>query len=332
MIQINIPSGTTKVTTQAAYQYDYGQVLRITGANVPSSCQVHFVNKTSGKAIVRLGDPVDGGLETTIPDELLESEHTINAFIYVLGEGTGQTVIHIETPVIARAEPEGHIDPITPSAQTQLEQMIAAINGSLERNEELVETSTAQVKTSTEQVATATALYEGIKEVERAYIEIPAHETTYLEVGKKYKITDHRNYGDDWEIAIKYVYEQDYRANYTYPEVIFELPEYDAAKPYVYVELTDVIIEQSAWGWAININYKINGEAKNYYYDTHDQDAVIYKITNPYRVDNPTQIYEVNEGAGVIMKHAVPEPPETNGTYTLKATVNNGAITYKWEG
>ena len=26
----------------------------------------------------------------------------------------------------------------------------------------------------------------------------------------------------------------------------------------------------------------------------------------------------------------IPAPPSTNGTYTLKATVNNGTVTYSW--
>ena len=303
MIQINIPKETTKVTTQAAYQYDYGQVLRITGANIPSSCQVHFVNKRREKAIVRPGNPVNGGLEAVIPDALLESEYPINAFIYLLGEGTGQTIIHIEIPVIARPKPEDYIDPIPPSAQTQLEEMIAAVNASLERQEELVALSTAQVEESTEQVARISALHDGIKEVERAYIEIPTGETTYLELGKKYKVV---NEGTAWNIEINYLFDVDYRGTITHKTVTFELPEFNPARPYVFVKLINAeVVQSGATGneQAINITYEIDGEAKTYTYATGDPNAGIIENGEPYRVKDAKQIYEVNEEAGVLVKN-----------------------------
>ncbi len=141
MIIVNIPAGVTKVTTTPLYEWDYGQVLRITGDGLPSVCQVHFCDKTCDKTIVRIGSPVSGGIEVPIPDKLLENEWSINAFIYICGDDCGQTIKHIQIPVVKRKQPEDFIDPIPPTAQTQLEEMIAAVNETLEDIEALYDST-----------------------------------------------------------------------------------------------------------------------------------------------------------------------------------------------
>lgn len=138
MIEVNIPAGVSKITTPTSlYQWDYGQVLQITGDGMPSVCHVHFANKTTPKAIVRLASPITDGITVPIPDILLENEWEINAFVYVCGEGCGQTIKQVQIPVIKRKQPEDYTEEIPPSMQTELEAMIANVNTQLETIEEL---------------------------------------------------------------------------------------------------------------------------------------------------------------------------------------------------
>lgn len=128
MLIVDFPNNVNKLTTSPLYQWDYGQVLKITGLGTLQVVQVHFCNRSCVETIVRLGSSIDDGLEVAIPDSLLEDEWDINAFIYVFGENCAQTIKHVQIPVIKRKKPEDYIDPIPPSAQTELEQMIAHVN------------------------------------------------------------------------------------------------------------------------------------------------------------------------------------------------------------
>lgn len=139
MIEVYIPKGVTKVEASTPlYQWDYGRKLRITGDDVPSACQVHFCDRTCDKTKVRIASPIDGGIEVAIPDDLLKNKYPINAFFYVTTTGAGYTVIHVHIPVIERKEPEAYIEPVPPTVQSQMEQMIASANAVLEDIEEKV--------------------------------------------------------------------------------------------------------------------------------------------------------------------------------------------------
>lgn len=137
MVEVNIPVGITKVTASPPlFQWDYGQILRITGNNLPSVCEVHFCNKNCKETIVCLGKLVDiNTIETPIPDRLLKDEFDINAFIYVVGENCGNTIKQIHIPVTKRKKPEDYVDPLPEEAQTELETLIANINGTLNKIE-----------------------------------------------------------------------------------------------------------------------------------------------------------------------------------------------------
>ena len=136
MITINIPRGVDKVSTSPVYQWDYGQVLRITGDDLPTISQVHFCNADCDKAIVRVASTVNAGLEVTIPDKMFQSELAINAFIYLNEEKCGKTIKHIQIPVYARTQPEDYVDPLPEDVQTQLEEMIANVNTMVRQAEE----------------------------------------------------------------------------------------------------------------------------------------------------------------------------------------------------
>ena len=93
-------------------QYDYGQVLRIQGLNLPTAVEIHFgLEETGGTTTTRIGVTKDGVTDVPIPDSMLENgdtslDYTIYAFIYLTDETSGKTVHRIRMQVKARSKPE----------------------------------------------------------------------------------------------------------------------------------------------------------------------------------------------------------------------------------
>ena len=94
------------------WQYDYGQILRIQGLNLPPAIEIHFaLQKTGGTSKTRIGITKDGVTDVPIPDSMLENEdemkdYDIYAFIYITDETSGQTEYRITLRVKARPKPE----------------------------------------------------------------------------------------------------------------------------------------------------------------------------------------------------------------------------------
>ena len=116
--------GLREVTTAPLWQYDYGQILQITGLDLPQAFEVHFSNsRKSGETITQIG--TDN--QVTIPDMYLTSGADIYAFVF-LHDGTddGETEYVIKIPVRERPEPSD-IEP-TPEQQDAITEAIAALN------------------------------------------------------------------------------------------------------------------------------------------------------------------------------------------------------------
>lgn len=112
--------GNRMVTSNALWQYDYGQILQIKGIALPDMYEVHFSVSDSGNAYVSIGD--ENGVD--IPDELLEIGDSIYAHIYLhTGTDDGETEYRIVIPVHKRAKPT-HETP-TPVQQSEIERLIA---------------------------------------------------------------------------------------------------------------------------------------------------------------------------------------------------------------
>lgn len=120
-------SGCGYTTTENLWQYDYGQILQITGLDLPDAYQVHFCNKGDLTTIEMIGDA--GGV--TIPDNLLENGTPINAYIYLhTGTDDGETEYKITIPVNQRPEPSD--EQPTPAQQSAIDAAIAALNSAIE--------------------------------------------------------------------------------------------------------------------------------------------------------------------------------------------------------
>lgn len=95
-----------------ASQWNYGEVLRIQGLNLPKSVEIHFsLEKTAGQAITRIGTTKDGVTDVVIPESLLENEgalqdYFIFAWIYLTNATSGRTEHKLKIKVEARSKPE----------------------------------------------------------------------------------------------------------------------------------------------------------------------------------------------------------------------------------
>ena len=99
------------------WQWDYGQVLRIQGLNLPKAVEIHFsLQESGGEAKKRVGFTKDGVTDVVIPDSMLENEESLGnydiyAFIYLTDDTSGQTEYKICMPVKARPKPEAFTKP-----------------------------------------------------------------------------------------------------------------------------------------------------------------------------------------------------------------------------
>ena len=116
-------SRAKETTTYALWQWDYGQILQITGLELPDPYEVHFSNSQyKGEAKTQIGI-ADG---VTIPDEYMTTGDDVYAFIYLHeGDADGETEYKIHIPVRKRPQPtDGEV---TPQEQTAISQAIALL-------------------------------------------------------------------------------------------------------------------------------------------------------------------------------------------------------------
>lgn len=139
IIDIELTGRSTR-RDQKLWQYDYGQVLRIAGKEFPKVTEVQFsLQQSGGHTLDRIGTSNNGLLTVQIPNELLQnkgttSDYTIYAFVYLSGDGYGNTKYMIQLPVESRPEPtDPSEDPtIDPSI---FKDAINSVNASAERAE-----------------------------------------------------------------------------------------------------------------------------------------------------------------------------------------------------
>ena len=124
--------GLREVATAPLWQWDYGQILRITGLDLPQAFEVHFSNsRKSGETITQIGTDS----QVVIPDMYLTSGADIYCFIFLHdGLTDGETEYVIKIPVRERPEPSD-IEP-TPEQQDVITEAIAALNDAVEQTGE----------------------------------------------------------------------------------------------------------------------------------------------------------------------------------------------------
>lgn len=137
MVIVNFEDENYKRVT-GLWKWDYGQVLRIQGLNLPKAVEIHFsLQESGGEAKKRVGFTKDGVTDVVIPESMLENEEAIDsyniyAFIYLTDDTSGQTEYKICMPVKARPKPEAFD---APEDKKLFEEAIRAVNESAERAE-----------------------------------------------------------------------------------------------------------------------------------------------------------------------------------------------------
>lgn len=122
--------GKRTAIARALYQWDYGQILRVTDLELPVAYEVHFALTKTGNSVTQIGN-ADG---VAIPDSVLQHSGSIYAWFYLHDTGSdGETRYEILIPVIQRARPTNETP--TPVQQDVITETIAALDDAVERAE-----------------------------------------------------------------------------------------------------------------------------------------------------------------------------------------------------
>lgn len=137
IVTADFTGGRTDARTAPIWQWDYGQILEITGVELPSPFQVQFSNTpAAGESPEALGE--NGSV--AIPDAFLTSGENIYAFVFLhTGADDGETVYRITIPVNDRPEPTSE-EP-TPVQQDVIDQAIAALQAAVQQTQSDVQSA-----------------------------------------------------------------------------------------------------------------------------------------------------------------------------------------------
>ncbi|QOI66160.1 tail fiber protein [Ruminococcus phage phiRg519T2] len=148
-------------TANGVRQWDYGQILRIQGLQLPTAVEVHFALIDSKDSVTRIGITKDGVTDVVIPDSMIEAGKNIFAYVYLRDSESGQTEYEIKIVVTTRAKPEAFD---TPEDKELFAQAIEAVNEAADRAEKAGQAATEAVETAkTEAVQAVQA--EGAKQI-----------------------------------------------------------------------------------------------------------------------------------------------------------------------
>ncbi len=165
---VSVKLDSRYASTLGVWQYDYGQVLRITGPELPPAVEVQFsLDEKSGETLSRVGTTVDGVTEVKIPDELLThsatSNYRIYAYIYLTDESSGNTKYEITIPVRVRSKPTSPTE--DPETDPDLfRETVVAVNASAERAENAASSATESAASAEETLIEIKRVADGISE------------------------------------------------------------------------------------------------------------------------------------------------------------------------
>lgn len=129
---------TYKEIYTGIWQHDYGQILRITGADLPKAVEVQFSLKDKGgDTLTRIGTTVDDATEVKVPDSFLKNEnctqnYLIYAWIYVTDDTSGNTEYQIILHVKSRPKPEEPTEEPLPEPNI-FHETVEAVNDAADR-------------------------------------------------------------------------------------------------------------------------------------------------------------------------------------------------------
>ena len=153
MITAAFNDGEEYKMVSGLWQWDYGQILRIQGLNLPTAVEVDFAVAGASESVARIGTTKDGVTDVVIPDSLIETGKNLVAYVYLRDSESGNTEYQIDMVVSKRAKPEAYD---TPEDKELFGQAIEAVNKAAERAEKAGQTA-QEAATKTGQDAEQTA-------------------------------------------------------------------------------------------------------------------------------------------------------------------------------
>ena len=132
---------TCKEIYTGIWQHDYGQILRITGVDLPKAVEVQFsLRDKGGDTLTRIGTTVDGVTEVKVPDSFLKNEnctqnYLIYAWIYITNDTFGNTEYQIILHVKSRPKPEEPSEEPLPEPNI-FHETVEAVNDAADRAEQ----------------------------------------------------------------------------------------------------------------------------------------------------------------------------------------------------
>ena len=123
------PRAGAVAKTEPLWQYDSGQIIRVTGITLPATYKAEFSNSTRGNAV----PTVQTTDEIAVPAQFLQSGNPVYIWLVVVDEQSRTTEYALNVPVAARAKPTD-TEP-TPEEQSEIDQALAALNSGVSRVE-----------------------------------------------------------------------------------------------------------------------------------------------------------------------------------------------------
>lgn len=160
---------TCKEIYTGIWQHDYGQILRITGVDLPKAVEVQFsLRDKGGDTLTRIGTTVDGVTEVKVPDSFLKNEnctqnYLIYAWIYVTDDASGNTEYQIILHVKSRPKPEEPSEEPLPEPNI-FHETVEAVNASAERAENAASSATESAASAEETLIEIKRVTDGISE------------------------------------------------------------------------------------------------------------------------------------------------------------------------
>ena len=137
-IRATFLQGQTEISVNGLHQWDYGQQLEIQANDLPALVEVHFACAGMKEAVVRSCAVVNGVATAVIPDQCLEQETPIYAWVFVINGTTGATtktaILHVTPrtkPQYSETVPTDFTDKYTELVSAVNEQIGALTDGSV---------------------------------------------------------------------------------------------------------------------------------------------------------------------------------------------------------
>lgn len=125
--------GETKCVANGLWQWDFGQILHITGLDLPRAVELHMYQKQL--ACTRIGQTEDGVTSVALPDTMLQVNMPITIYLYLHTEETdGETEYKISLPIAGRPKPIDYdiTDPEVSEAYQALVDALAILDSDIQ--------------------------------------------------------------------------------------------------------------------------------------------------------------------------------------------------------